>query len=216
MSHRCEAFYERRMRRKDGKVLTKELCVYNTGCRTEAPNGNGNAIALVPWILLQTNWCREYQALENLERLQIETYLPRTTEMRRAGFHSIHRQPMFPSYIFARMRTDSSIPAVRGVSGPVRFGDRFAEVEESIIDALRSREIDGLIDLTEEGLSAVRPGAEVKVASGPFADLVGIFQKRTGKERAMILLNVLGGMQRVEMPVRDLRFLPGRVGAAAY
>ena len=103
-----------------------------------------------------------------------------------------------------------------GLTGLLRFGDRFAEVEESIIDALKSREIDGLIDLTEEGLSAVRPGAEVKIASGPFADLVGIFQKRTGKERAMILLNVLGGMQRVEVPARDLRFLPGRVRAEAY
>lgn len=151
-----------------------------------------------PWILLKTKWCREYQALENLGLLGIVAYLPRLTELRRAGFRATQPQPMFPGYIFAKP-DGYALPTVMGVSGVVEFGGRIARVEEEIIAELRSRETPvGLIDL-------IHPGSDVKIAAGPFSGLVGTLCRLSGKERAVVLLADIARRMQVEVSARDLR-----------
>ena len=161
---------------------------------------------LGPWILLKTKWCREYQALENLEKLDIPAYLPRCMEKRRAGFRRTQHQPLFPGYIFAN--PDGRIlPTVYGVAGVVMFGSNMAQVNEEIIEELKRRETAaGVIDLSEEALSAMNPGDQVKIIEGPLAGLIGKLASLDGRQRAVVLLDLLGNsQQRVEVGAWDLR-----------
>lgn len=171
----------------------------------------GNAIALSlsmasPWILLKTKWCREYQALENLGKLGITAYLPRCAEKRHAGFRKTQQQPLFPGYIFAQPN-GHALPTVYGVAGAVMFGANVAHVDEEIIAELKRRETSaGVIDLSEEALSEIKTGDQVKIVSGPFANLVGELCKlKNGRERAIVLLREAERIQRIEVAARDLR-----------
>jgi transcriptional antiterminator RfaH len=47
-------------------------------------------------------------------------------------------------------------------------------------------------------------GDAVKVTTGPFADLEGMFQAASGSDRVVLLFNLLGREVRASVPFRDL------------
>ena len=65
--------------------------------------------------------------------------------------------------------------------------------------ALKARETGGLIDLPR--LPKFRTGDRVRVTSGPFAGHVGLYAGMKPRERVEVLLAILGGAQRVTLPV---------------
>lgn len=102
--------------------------------------------------------------------------------------------PLFPCYLFALVdleRQWSDIRRICGVREPVRFGPEPAEVPGWIISELKERCASGPLELWDQRL---RPGARIKVMSGPFREFEGIFEGyRSGSERVAILLSVMGG-----------------------
>jgi hypothetical protein len=48
------------------------------------------------------------------------------------------------------------------------------------------------------------PGAQVRIASGPFDGLEGIFEREIGTDRAIVLLRVLGQTASVRVPVLNI------------
>jgi transcription antitermination factor NusG len=71
-------------------------------------------------------------------------------------------------------------------------------VSDAIVDEIRSRERNGLIELPRR--EAFRVGDEVRIAAGPMQGLRGLYQGQRPHERVLVLLALLGGQQKVELP----------------
>ena len=152
---------------------------------------------MLRWYLIHTKPSRETLAQSNLERQDFVVSLPRVVQpVRRRGRWTDQVAALFPRYLFLRLDEGrQSLAPVRstlGVASIVRFGYDYAIVPDRVIRDLRAREDpdSGLYRLNHRPVFA--PGAEVRVAAGPFSGLEGIFQRRAGAERVVVLLELLG------------------------
>ena len=160
------------------------------------------------WFAVRTKPRSEMLACEHLERQGFECRLPRTRRALRTMQGMVDKiEPLFPRYLF--LRADTGCPdlgrvrSTRGVSGLVRFGVMPAHVPEQVIATLdaRSELHSGLIRLDAPDL---REGERVRVTAGPFGGLEAIFQARSGAERVVLLVKLLGEICRVEVPRQHL------------
>lgn len=159
------------------------------------------------WYLVYCKPRQERVAVENLERQGYETYLPRVRETRRrAGQRVKVIAPLFPRYLFIHLDEEfdnwGPIRSTLGVVSLVRFGQLPARVPDELLDLLRRRE-------DAEGLQAIDPqplkaGMRVRVASGSLAGYEGIFLAKTGRERVIVLLDILGKATRTQMDALDI------------
>ena len=81
-------------------------------------------------------------------------------------------------------------------------GIRPARVADQIIDDLRKRERNGLIELPKR--PGPKPGDQVRILQDPFAGQLGLYVGMRAHERVLVLLALLGGQQRVELPRGDI------------
>src|SRR5215471_145833 len=72
-----------------------------------------------------------------------------------------------------------------------------AHVPDGVIAEIRSRERNGLVELPKP--RGLRPGTRVRVVSGPLSERIGMLALLRPHERVVVLLNLLGGDQRVEL-----------------
>ena len=120
--------------------------------------------------------------------------------------------PLFPRYLFLRLQEGvQSLGPVRsttGVASVVRFGARYAIVPDAVIDDLKGRAdpSTGLLRLLDP--AQLRQGAPVRIGSGPFGGLEGVFHHASGSARVVVLLELLGQDARVHVPVEAV--LPRR------
>jgi transcriptional antiterminator RfaH len=157
------------------------------------------------WYLIHTKNLAESVAQSHLERQGYEVYLPRVLQpVRRRGRWTEAVVPLFPRYLFAGLvESRQSLAPVRstvGVASIVRAGSDYARIPPQIICELKAREADsGLHRLQCPG--SLSPGTVVRVTSGPFAGLEGVFQRRIGAQRVIVLLDVLGRTSPVGVPM---------------
>jgi transcriptional antiterminator RfaH len=76
-------------------------------------------------------------------------------------------------------------------------GVRPARVADQIIDDLRKRERNRLIELPQR--SGLKPGDQVRILQGPFAGHLGLYAGMRPHERVLVLLALFGSQQRVEL-----------------
>jgi len=142
---------------------------------------------------------REQLALRCLGLAGYETYFPRLREHRISHGRRIEiRPPLFPGYCF--LTVEAQWYAARwsiGVIGLIMDGVRPARVADQVIDDLRKRERNGLIELPQR--SELKPGDQVRILQGPFAGQLGLYAGMRAHERVLVLLALLGGQQRVEL-----------------
>lgn len=169
------------------------------------------------WYVLRTKPRQELRAQLNLEAWGLETLLPILPERRRRPrLHAMVRA-LFPSYIFCRF-PDTYFDKVRftyGVAYVLSFGGRPAVVEQSLIDGLREHmDEHGTVllargtDLRDwnnpratQARELYRAGDQVVIQSGPFQNLVGVFeQDMPGSERVRILLDTVQFRTRLVLP----------------
>ncbi|MEW5901107.1 MAG: transcription termination/antitermination NusG family protein [Acidobacteriota bacterium] len=112
-------------------------------------------------------------------------------------YNPVYRQegrvrPFFPSYGFLVFEFPAQYQMVKFTRGVKRVvGSKVGPIPipEAVIQELKAREIQGLIELEKHGVEP-RVGDQIEVAEGPLRGLRGIFQKEVGdKERVMILLS---------------------------
>jgi transcriptional antiterminator RfaH len=89
-----------------------------------------------------------------------------------------------------------------GVIGLIMDGIQPARVADQIIDDLRKRERNGLIELSQR--SGLKPGDRVRLLRGPFAGHLVIFAGMKPRERVEVLLTFLGAQQRVTLSQDDV------------
>ena len=58
--------------------------------------------------------------------------------------------------------------------------------------------------LISELSASLSPGARVRILHGPFRDLLGVYAGMRPRQRVEILLQLLGGEQRVTLAKKDI------------
>jgi transcriptional antiterminator RfaH len=142
---------------------------------------------------------RERLASHCLGLAGYEIYQPLLREQRRSHGRKITvTPPLFPGYLF--LWVVSGWWNARWSPGVVRLimdGLVPAHVPDAVISEIRSRERGGYVELLKP--RGLRPGMRVRVISGPLSEQIGILALLKPHERVLVLLNLLGGQQRVEL-----------------
>ena len=153
--------------------------------------------------MVHTKPRQEQRALDNLHSQGYECYLPllAVEKLLRQQVQVVH-EPLFSRYLFIRLRdARQSLGPIRstlGVSKLVSFGQQPARISDEWMDALRAAPAARLARL-------FMPGDSVRVVSGPLQGAEGIYQAVDGERRAMVLIELLGQPQRLQLSIGDLR-----------
>ena len=159
------------------------------------------------WYLIYTKPHKEHVARENLERQGYEVYLPMARiRRRRLGKGANRIEPLFPRYLFIKLDTQtdnwSPIRSTVGVSNLVKFGMHPSRVPEALIELLYDRcDEEGVEDIS---VKEFKSGESVRVMEGPMMGLEGVFMAKTGSDRVMVLLDIVGKHTRVNMETEKL------------
>lgn len=158
------------------------------------------------WYLVYCKPRQEDVAKLNLERQDFETYLPKIHQRRRRlGRRVFVVEPMFPRYLFIHLDTHHDnwgpIRSTLGVTSLVRFGQHPTPVPGDLIGTLRERE-------DQQGIQVLPPkdfkrGDSLRIADGAMTGFEGIFVARSGRDRVVVLLEIMGKQARVQVP-RDV------------
>jgi len=152
---------------------------------------------MLRWYLIHTKPSGEALAERNLDRQGYDVYLPRALQAVRSGGRWRDRiVALFPRYLFLRLNEGlqalTPVRSTLGVAGVVRFGARYTIVPDQVICELRARAdpVSGLHRLSCR--SRLFAGAAVRISTGPFEGLEGVFERQAGADRVVVLLRLLG------------------------
>jgi transcriptional antiterminator RfaH len=164
------------------------------------------------WACARLESRREALALHCLGLAGYETYLPRLCERRVShGRRITVTPPLFPGYIFVVIQDGRWWNArwSPGISTIILAGNVPAKIPDVVIEEIKSREVDGLINLPKP-LSApgLRPGAQVKILGGPFRGFMATLVGLRPQQRVEVLLALLGGQQRVTLSRGSIELAP--------
>jgi transcriptional antiterminator RfaH len=138
-----------------------------------------------------------------LVQQQFTVYAPRLRQRRIIrGRREDSEAPLFPGYAFVLIRLQWH--AARWCPGVVRLvmdGLQPAKVSDAIIEEIRGRERNGAVELPKRMLKC---GDRVRILAGPFKEHLAIYAGMSAHERVAVLLQILGGPQRVTLAVRDV------------
>ena len=160
------------------------------------------------WYLVYCKARQEEVAAGGLEEQGYRVYLPKVRiRKRRPGGRVDVEEPLFPRYLFVATSTEEqSIAPVQytaGVQKLVKFGHSYMSVSNEIVTSIKQRE-DPDIGLHRFELPKVRKGDPVRIRSGVLAGLDAVFEKKTGKDRVVVLLDLLGQQTRAEVAIEEL------------
>ena len=156
------------------------------------------------WDAVATKARDEAIAKANLERQDYQVFLPTISlKKRRRGRWVPVTEPLFPGYLFVSLVLGADDPApIRstvGCIGLVRFGQHHTPVPSRLIAALQGAS-DGALDTP----LPFSQGDKVRVIAGPFAGLEAVFDMPRSEDRAQVLLELLGKVQRLTVNQDDL------------
>jgi transcription elongation factor/antiterminator RfaH len=146
------------------------------------------------WFLAHTQPKSEQRAELHLGAQGFRTYLPQIQKtVRHARQLKTVQAPLFPRYLFVILDLERdrwlSVRSTIGVSRLFTTQDgRPVPVPSGIVESLIGRS-DGALTRLDAGLVA---GQQVRILSGPFADLVGTLKRLDGAGRVKVLLEMMG------------------------
>lgn len=153
------------------------------------------------WFVVQTNPKEEDRARLHLEEKGVQIFYPRIKVVRfRRMRMGCAIRPLFPSYLFARFRYPAEYPHVlwtRGVRRVLGADSEPLPVPDEVVATIQSQ-------MDSEGLVRVgrrlKPKDRVRIKSGPFKDLLGLFERDLDDQgRVEVLLQVVGFQARVHL-----------------
>ncbi|TQV77021.1 transcription/translation regulatory transformer protein RfaH [Aliikangiella marina] len=153
------------------------------------------------WYLATTKPRQETRAEENLKNQGIKSYSPIIkVEKVRSGKKRLVEEPMFTGYIFINVSPEDAqwhkVRSTRGIRDWVRFSGNVAKVPQNLINQfVKSEQEFKLASAT----NSLKHGDAVRILSGPFEGLKGMFVAESGEQRAMILIDFLGKQSRLNV-----------------
>jgi transcriptional antiterminator RfaH len=155
------------------------------------------------WTAAQLEPNRTRIALQLLAQERFTVYAPRLRERRIVrGRREDRESLLFVNYVFVQIVLRWH--AARWCPGVVRLvmdGIQPARVPDDVVEAIRSRERNGAIELPKRRLQY---GDRVKILAGPLRGHLAIYAGMSGSERVAVLLQILGGQQRATLAQRDV------------
>ncbi|MCC6067926.1 transcription/translation regulatory transformer protein RfaH [Ferrovum sp. PN-J185] len=162
------------------------------------------------WYVVQAKPRDEERAELELANQGFTIYLPKiVVEKKKSNKIQKVQEPLFPRYLFIQLdytHDDSyTIRSTRGVgSGLLLFGGTPAIVPDVIIEDIRS--------MCENSTAYPKPlyqqGDTLLVREGPFKGLIGVLEKinaaSTGEARVLVLIELLGKIQRLTFPINQV------------
>ena len=146
------------------------------------------------WYLIKTKPRQENVAIKNLENQEYSTYCP-TVKIKN------NNVVLFPGYIFIHLDKKqenwSPIRSTKGVLNFVRFGLNFAQVPDTVIEFLKANELINKEKLIN--LNKFKSGEKVQIIDGVFKNCVAIFKSSKSEERVILLMNLLGQQQTINI-----------------
>ncbi len=137
------------------------------------------------WFVLNTKPKKEFHVEKIFTEAGFRIYNPKYKQDERI-------KPFFPGYEFILFDFPEQYRLVkytRGVKRIVGTEEGPTPIPEEVLDALKAREEDGLIELLKYG-EEPELGDEIEVVEGPLKGLKGIFKKElSDADRVLILLN---------------------------
>jgi transcriptional antiterminator RfaH len=156
------------------------------------------------WFVAKTKPAKERYVETCLsEKWGVEVFYP---IIRRPSNSKLAVEPLFPTYLFCHVDTESEAwPDLRWVPGVCYFlgtDHQPTPVSDELIVHLKHR-----VSWWNGGGNVPRftSGERVVVTSGPFSGVEGIFQRYLpARQRCLVLLQVVGKMNKVEIPAEAL------------
>ena len=175
------------------------------GMRSAASPARGNTEAMEEWYVAKTRPAKErYVEASFTKGWGVEVFSP---VIRRPGGTGKRWEPLFPTYLFCRVDPQSANWAdMRWTPGLCYFlgaGEAPVAVSSDMIAHLRQR-----VTLWNEGghVRGFVPGERAVITSGPLLGLETVFQRYApARQRCHVLLQFVGRLTRVELPVGMLR-----------
>ncbi len=164
------------------------------------------------WFLAQLKPNRLNQAVRNLERQQIETFMPvRDVSVRRGQRVVMTKQPIFPGYLLVSFDPQGTgwraINNTYGVSRLVTFGQRLPlPLPKALIMGLKARCDENDCFLPPDDLQV---GERVRAISGPFVDFIAKIEEIPDETRVAVLIEIMGRSVHVTMPRHNLERVAG-------
>lgn len=158
------------------------------------------------WYVAQTQPRKEVLALEHLQRQGFLGFLPLVKRpQKRAAKVVFASTPLFPNYIFVGFDPERerwrSINGTIGIARLVSFGEQPTPLPRGFVETLMSK----VGDEEDCPLEAELPqGAPVRILGGIFDDLTGVLLSSKPQERVVVLLDLLSGPRRVNLPRNQL------------
>lgn len=155
------------------------------------------------WYLVRTKPQKERWVQDQLKNVAAEAFLPLLRSRTRCfGRAMTIVKPLFPCYLFAQFNLKEryfDVKYTAGVHSLVSVGGEPVVVPVSIVEEIRRRGTDGIVELPPPKLD---PGQKIRIIDGPFRDIEAIFDRYlSGSERVAILLNAIGASTiRVVLP----------------
>ena len=157
------------------------------------------------WFALWTRSRHEQVVREQLERKQIEVFLPTITKWSRWKDRKKKIDwPLFPGYCFARFDPNDALPVLTcaGVVNIISFEGAPAPIPEFELDSIR-RLIE--TDLAFDPVPLIKEGSMVEVVHGPLKGVVGRLVQKKEKARLVLSVDLIGQAVSVEIDAADVR-----------
>jgi len=163
-----------------------------------------NLSASRQWFVIQTKPGNEHRVEVNLSNQEMEVFLPLLESFQYSSQKMIQRiKPLFPNYLFAKLDIEAhyyKVKWTRGVSKILGIGSEPTPISEKVIQTIKERMGENNLVRLDDGLAQ---GVVVQFTSGPFKDLMGVFDKKMSDgKRVKVLLNLIG----VDVPVQVSRY----------
>ena len=154
------------------------------------------------WYLVKTKSKQENISILNLENQNFHVYCPHA----RINNKNV---ALFPGYIFIQLDKDtqnwSPIRSTKGVLYFVRFGLSYAKIPDSIIEFIKTNELNTAKQL--KNINKFKSGDKVQITDGVFKNCIAIFKSFKSDERVILLINLLGQQQKLTIEQESLNVL---------
>ena len=159
------------------------------------------------WFLVQFKPNSHRIAERNLVQQGFRTFLPQHEEtMRVRGKFIAQMRPLFPGYLFVALDMLHggwrAVNSTYGITRIVSLGKEPTPVPLGLVSQLMLR-------CDQEGRllppKFLKPGDQVTMTNGPFADVIATIESVTPDRRVWVLMDIMGGQTRVAVDASQLR-----------
>lgn len=185
--------------------------LHDRGSEAQLPAIDASA---APWFAVYTTCRHEKRVAQHLQQREIEHFLPLYTTQRRwrDGSKVTLELPLFPCYIFVRMRRLERA-RVLNVPGALTIvigtGGDPAAIHNASLEALRQ----GIAAGAVEPHPLLTVGQSVRIHRGPFAGLVGVVARKKNGFRVVLTLQQIMQSVVIEVDENDLELLDDRAAS---